>query len=77
MAEEIIREMKNVWELYQVFEQIYPSSDGPRHQHLPGHETFLVQEGDELETRQYRIVDADGNALKWPLKLVSDTRIVI
>ena len=30
-----------------------------------------------MELRRYRIVDADGNELKWPLKLISNTRVVM
>ena len=77
MAEEIIRRMRNLWELYEVIQQINPSPDDLRSRSLPGHETFLVQEGEEEELRLYKIVDADGNEIKWPLKLVSNTRIVI
>lgn len=85
MAEEIVRQMRNLWELYDTIQQIYPDPNHLRTHSLPGHQTFLVQEGGEEELRQYRIVDfalasandADGNEIKWPLKLVSNTRIVI
>ena len=56
---------------------IYPDPDALRKRSLRGDNAFLTQEGDEMEMRQYRIVDADGNEIKWPLKLVSNTRIVI
>ena len=76
MAEEVIRQMRNLWEVYEFIEQTYPSPEALRSRSLPGNKSFLVQEGGDEEYRQYRIVDADGNELKWPLKLVSDTRIV-
>ena len=40
MAEEIIREMRNPWELYDVIQQIYPSPDALHKRALPGHEAF-------------------------------------
>ena len=77
MAEEIIRQIRNWCELYEAVQEIYPSLDDLRRRSLPGNEAFLVQEGEEEELRQYRLVDADGNEIKWPLKLISNTRIVI
>lgn len=77
MAEEVIGQMSNVWELYQMISQIYPSPDDLCRRPLLENEVFLMQEGDDMELRRYRIVDADGNEFKWPLKLISNIRVVM
>ena len=60
MAEEIVREMRNLWEVYETIQQIYPNPDALGRCSLPGNNAFLTQEGDEMEMRRYHIVDADG-----------------